>query len=412
MSAENAPPSEAPITADSTIPAKAQIPAKARVHLGYLDGIRGLAALYVALGHALLQAFPLFTRPGTYPDLHAWKMLGVLREGHDAVSIFIVLSGFCLMIPVTRAGGILDVGWKTFIKKRFVRIIPTYYASLIISLILATTIIAVPTGTHWDVAIPVTRADVITHFLLIQDVFASTAGKINHVFWSISVEWRIYFLFPFLVIACRKFGMAKTSLATFIICAIIWKALRHAPVYSSLTIQYVALFVFGMMGCQIVFGSDETVGKWRTLPWKVIWPILCALYIASIVIGVPALVRDTLCGLFGISMIISIGLTPHSRFGKALSWKPVAWLGVVGYSLYLMHAPILQIVQIYVLRPLGMNGTSTTARLETFFVLATFGIGVALVCIWLFYLAFEKPFTLMTKRITQKATGVTKEVVV
>lgn len=385
---------------------------KARLHLNYLDGIRGLAALYVALGHALLQAYPAFSQPGTYPELHGWKLLGALRHGHDGVSIFIILSGFCLMIPVSRAGMKLDVGWKTFIKKRFIRIIPTYYASLIISLILALTVLSYKTGTHWDVTIPVTTKDIITHFLLVQDILPSTQGKINHVFWSISVEWRIYFLFPFLIYAFRKWGMVWSTVVTFVICSIIWKLLRHDPVYNSLTIQYLALFVCGMMGCEIVFGNSDAANKWKKLPWGLMAGVFFAAYVAALAVGVPTLVKDFLTGFWGVCLIISVGLNPKSTAAKMLSWKPIAWLGMVGYSLYLMHAPIMQLMQQYVLQPLGITPTTANGRLLVFGILSTFGIAVILVIVWLFYLAFEKPFTIMTKKITAKATGTTKEIAV
>lgn len=378
-------------------------PTRPRLHLSYLDGIRGFAALYVAIGHSLLQGFPLFGQPGTY-GLGPWNALGVLRRGHDAVSIFIVLSGFCLMLPVARAEGHLIGGAKTFIKKRFIRIIPTYYAALLISLLLIFTLIGHKTGTHWDVAIPVTRADFWTHLFLIQDVFPATQGKINHVFWSISVEWRIYFLFPLLVWAFRRHGFVWPTVITFVVCGFIWEGLRHNPhIFSSLTIDYVAIFALGMAGASIVYGTSPLGEKWKKAPWA--WLALGAflLYLGTLIHGVPAIVQNTVIGLFGTGMMIAVGLNPTCLLGKFLSWKPLCGAGGIGYSLYLMHAPLLTVFQEYVLKPIGLVADTNAHRIEIVFSLIFVGLPMVLVLIWLFYRAFELPFANWSKKLTQRA---------
>lgn len=371
-----------------------------RLHLSYLDGIRGIAALYVAVGHSLLQGFPQFGQPGTY-NLGAWNFLGVLRRGHDAVSIFIVLSGFCLMLPVARANGHLLGGYKTFIQKRFVRIIPTYYAALVISLLLIVSLIGHKTGTHWDVSIPVTRNDLITHFLLIQDIFPATQAKINHVFWSISVEWRIYFLFPLLVWAFRKHGFAWSTVITFVVCGLIWEGLRHNPhIFASLTVDYVAIFALGMAGASIVYGSTEAGEKWKEAPWGWMALVTFLLYLGTLIHGVPAIVQNTLIGLWGTGLLVAVGLNPKCLMGRILSWKPLCWAGGIGYSLYLMHAPLLTVFQEYVLKPIGLLPDSNSHRIAIVFCLIFIALPIAIGLIWLFYRAFEKPFADWSKRIT------------
>ncbi|MBD0258097.1 MAG: acyltransferase family protein [Cytophagales bacterium] len=69
-------------------------------HLRYLDGLRAAAALFVVLHHAWLEAG------------QAYQVLG-----HYAVGLFIVLSGFCLMLPVVRGDGTLPGGPIHFMRK-------------------------------------------------------------------------------------------------------------------------------------------------------------------------------------------------------------------------------------------------------------------------------------------------------
>src|SRR4051812_26575815 len=100
-----------------------------RVHLAYLDGLRGALALYVVVHHCWIRG-GLVARPGLEGLATNWMLYG-----HLAVNFFIVLSGFCLMIPVARtqrlAGGVLD-----FYARRARRILPPYYAILLIGLVL------------------------------------------------------------------------------------------------------------------------------------------------------------------------------------------------------------------------------------------------------------------------------------
>ncbi len=67
-----------------------------RIRLAYLDGIRGLAALYVVLVHSWALDDAL------QPSLLWLPVTKLLRYGIFAVVIFIVLSGYCLMLPVVR----------------------------------------------------------------------------------------------------------------------------------------------------------------------------------------------------------------------------------------------------------------------------------------------------------------------
>ena len=105
-----------------------------RLRMAYLDGIRGLAALYVVLVHSYdySSALPL------QPALLWLAMAKFVRYGMFAVVIFIVLSGYCLMLPIVRSnkryfsGGLLE-----FFKRRIRRILPPYYAALVFCILIS-----------------------------------------------------------------------------------------------------------------------------------------------------------------------------------------------------------------------------------------------------------------------------------
>lgn len=104
-----------------------------KIRIDFLDGIRGASALFVVFFHAML-----FTGNGLQ-DSHN-ILLNLIKQvvsiGHISVSIFIVLSGFCLAIPVVRNNFFLKGGFKTYIERRANRIIMPYYFALLFSILL------------------------------------------------------------------------------------------------------------------------------------------------------------------------------------------------------------------------------------------------------------------------------------
>jgi peptidoglycan/LPS O-acetylase OafA/YrhL len=99
---------------------------KKRLHLPYLDGLRGLASLYIVLVHIEPSI------EGQLPIL--WLLFGeTMKYGAFSVVIFIVLSGYVLMLPVARSeNGQLSGSFMNYIKKRSRRILPPYYIILFI----------------------------------------------------------------------------------------------------------------------------------------------------------------------------------------------------------------------------------------------------------------------------------------
>ena len=94
--------------------------------LHYLEGLRGVAALQVALMHFVLAFMPVAAE-------HAWPPLRPLFDGHTAVYVFFLISGAVLTPSFARAGAFL-----TKLLKRIVRLgIPVAAAAAIATALLA-----------------------------------------------------------------------------------------------------------------------------------------------------------------------------------------------------------------------------------------------------------------------------------
>src|SRR5882724_8311244 len=160
------------------------------LRLAYLDGLRASAALYVVLFHAVIGFAVQLSGP--------FKVLRlVFGFGHEAVAIFIVLSGYCLMLPVARsANAELRSGFWGYLGRRAFRILPPYFAALVFSVLL---IVVVPvlrhggSGTIWDDSLPgVGLGPIASHLLLVHNWFPAWAYQINGPRWSVASEWQIY----------------------------------------------------------------------------------------------------------------------------------------------------------------------------------------------------------------------------
>jgi peptidoglycan/LPS O-acetylase OafA/YrhL len=336
-----------------------------------------------------LQLWP--QAPNMVPSGLMLAATGWLGYGHFGVTVFIVLSGFSLAFSAAQRGHATQVNKRSFYMRRARRILPPYYFALFVSCLLIVFLVGKPTGTHWDVSLPVTTPGFLSHLFMMQDVFY--ISQINHTFWSIAYEWKLYFFFPFLVAACYKIGPLITA-AVCTVLSYIALFLLHGTAYNNYPIHFVGMFAIGTAAALITFSRNL---KWQNFCQS---PVVTWIGIASVLFVIVASWSHYLRGLYYIDLFVSlatvtalvkISLGRWRLLKAALAWRPLAFVGTFAYSLYLIHAPLIQCVWQYIVHPLGLS-----KNIE-FFLLIAVGIPIILVCAYLFYLACERPF-LRTKK--------------
>ncbi len=364
-------------------------------HLDFVTGLRGLAAFFVLLSHVWYEIWPAVAPPygyGRHPEGATGLLTGWLYYGHFGVVVFIVLSGFCLMLPVLGNGGSLRGGAAGFLARRAWRILPPYYAAMILALLMIWLWIGARTGTQWDISIPVTSTGILSHLLLLQDVVEPT--QINYVFWSIAVEVHLYLLFPALVWAWRRFGAVPTTAAS---CGAVYGVilLLEALDWREVPPAFVGLcayFVFGMAAADR-FVRMRARGGGDRLPWSrislmlaLILVVLCAVWGREVAERRFAFL-DTLCALATVGLLLAAGQPgAGDRVRHALGSVRLVWIGTFSYSLYLTHAPILHLVWTAVV------GRTLAREDAQFLALLLLGAPVSVAGAYLFFLAFERPF--------------------
>ena len=371
--------------------------------LRHLTGLRGLSALFVVAHHAYYgitmdRPLPSFLGHATY-----WLYFG--RAGLD---VFIVLSGYCLMIPFAREPG-KQVQLKAFFARRAKRIIPTYYAAMALTLAMTVGIPALDGARRhtglWQNSVGGTSAgSVLSHILLLHNTVGRWHDALSYPLWSVATEWQIYVVFALLLLPLRaRLGSAAAAAGAAVLGLV---PLVLTPSAYGVATQFLILFALGMLSCDLTFREAERWSSWRRrVPWGVLSAILLVLLgIVSLRTGasrffVPA--KDVVVGAAVSCLLVALGVRSVDpergrapapvvdRVRRVLESRPLLAVGTFSYSLYLFHAPNLALGQVLTER-FGLGPTASLAVVEGVVVPLT-----TAVC-FLFYFAFERP--LLTTR--------------
>ncbi len=372
-------------------------------HFVYLDGLRGLTALYVVFHHAFAD-FRLHPTGKVIPSwLH--RLVEFTSFGQAAVCIFIVLSGYCLMMPLVQAkttylrGGVFQ-----YILRRARRILPVYYGAMVVSLLLIALIPGMTriSNTLWDDSLPAfSSVSIFSHLLLIHNFNYFWMHKIDYPMWSVATEWQIYFVFALVLLPVwRRFGLAA-SVITAMVIGLIPHWVSNGTVDMA-CFEFVGLFALGMAGAVISFSTEPIQNRIRDqIPWGSLSVVfLLAAYFGKFrarrewiyqVIGNVDLGFAAACLLiFCTKALLDSELKKLPVVVRFLKSKIYVFLGTFSYSLYLIHAPALALVGIGI-RQLNLSSTGSAA------VLLIAAIPFTLIAAYLFYLVFEKPFLVRGK---------------
>jgi peptidoglycan/LPS O-acetylase OafA/YrhL len=300
-----------------------------------LDGIRGLAALFVVVNHVFLRAFP------GYPADHAPFWAGWFIYGRFAVVVFIVLSGFSLALSPARHGW--DLGsLRRFAQRRARRILPAYWAALAFSLAVAWLVFPQP-----GQGAPGPRS-VVVNALLVQNIVGAPSP--NRAFWSMAVEVQLYLLLPLLLLTVRRCGVLVMVATITLVVALVGTLGAHYWGLATFVTQsppdLAALFALGIATAGIV-GARPSRRSWRW-GWLAIGaaaPVLAVIVWRGSVWTLGNLFWvDLAAGPAIACLLAALATGQGAPLVRLLEMRPIRNLGSCSYSLYLTHAPIVVIV--------------------------------------------------------------------
>jgi peptidoglycan/LPS O-acetylase OafA/YrhL len=333
-----------------------------RLQLDFIDGLRALAALYIVLSHALQAS-----------DYHPF-WLNFAGYGHEVVVVFIAISGFCLGLPLARRKE-WRLNTKQFFQKRARRILPPYYAALLIGILFIA--LSGKYGPPQDyLGNPFQWAMIWSHIALVQNWMFTQFGTVDGPLWSIAVECQIYILFPLFVLLRKKTGRWATIL--------IWFLLDEILVITTPRngcANFLFIFALGVLAAELAFSSK----KQRWMPW------IAVLCLPGIIFaqGVHQGLADIFTGI-GIGLMMAHLTNSTGVAISILGWKPLAWMGTFSYSLYLVHSyvQVLPARWLFAHNPSWKTLSSAKQAAIQIFVFAP----LAIVFSYGFHLIFERPF--------------------
>ena len=341
-----------------------------------LDGIRGLAALFVVLHHCWLLSFP------GYPADTGPAWAGWMLYGHFAVVVFIVLSGFSLAVSPARREWQLG-GRARFAHRRAWRILPPYWAALLLSLVVAWTVVPQPFTSE------PTAKSVVVYGLLLQDIFGSPTP--NGAMWSIAVEAQLYLVFPLLLVVVRRVNaavMLAAVTAVVVTVGVLSPGMSLVSKLMRLTPQFAALFALGVVAAGILCASERV----RRLPLHWLAGLAAVPVFALIVVeGSVWTVKhyfwiDLALGPAIGLLLAAVATRRPAPLVRLLDTRPVHSLGTFSYSLYLTHAPIVVAIHEKIVAPHMALG------IPAFLVTLAIAVPVTVVVARLFAAVFEIPF--------------------
>jgi len=367
-----------------------------RPRYNYVEGIRALACLTVVLNHAVAEAYPVLYHVDIPPMLSFLNLW--FAFGHHAVTAFIVVSGFCLGLPLAAGDFSKPVAFGQFMARRLARIVPPYYAALVMSLLVCYTMFKFPSGMHFDFSAHPRPSDIAAHVLLIQNVFGT--GQINYSLWSIATELHIYMLFPFLVAMLRKrngwIAAAAIAVAAYGISYLVMDTrLDRAAVH------FVGAFICGIAASWVTRSEHPVAKRLRTFSG---WPLVALGGLAGIVFWTNSLpfaqyqafqlAQDAVV-MLAITALLIACTKVKSPLRLLLEAKPLVWIGERSYSLYLLHVPIQAALLKVAISTLDLTHT------ERLVFSLTFGLGILLGLTWVFHRVVEIPAMNLSRRVSQ-----------
>jgi peptidoglycan/LPS O-acetylase OafA/YrhL len=297
--------------------------------LHQLTGLRAIAATWVLAFHLLGPARALFPAIGASAP--------VVEAGYLGVDVFFVLSGFVLAHAYARTLRFEPRALASFLWARVARVWPLH-AAVTMSLVAAA---LAATLLHFRAFAqsPLFRGDELVAQLALVHAWGGHREAWNVPSWSVSAEWLAYLAFPLLCLAVARVRRPWIlgALAGLVVGAFaLYVRVAHAGsldlTYSGAPARIAAGFTIG-----VLLERASRVARTEMRDPTLLGAL--GFVLAGVVLRVDAWILAPIA-------IFVVGLArSRGRIARALSAKPLLWLGERSYSLYLVHGPVMLVAR-------------------------------------------------------------------
>jgi peptidoglycan/LPS O-acetylase OafA/YrhL len=301
-------------------------PARAEPYRADIDGLRAVAVLAVIWYHSGL--------PG-------------LTGGSSGVDVFFVISGYLIAGHVARD---LDAGrfsLAEFYQRRVRRIAPALLATLVVTLLAGYALLLPESLNDLARSALASLALVPNMFFWIDDpagyfqAIKRTPPVLLHM-WTLGIEEQFYLFFPLLLLGAHRFRLVRPTIIAVIAGSFLLSALvaSRAPT--------AAFYLLPTRAWELAAGALLSAGQVAIPPrWRALTSTggLGLITAAFVLLDERMPYAAMLLALPVIGSALLIGSGPAAPANRLLAMPPLAWIGRISYSLYLLHWPILVLLQ-------------------------------------------------------------------
>jgi peptidoglycan/LPS O-acetylase OafA/YrhL len=312
-------------------------PSAAAAHRLDIDGMRALAIMPV-----------LFFHLGST----------LLKGGYIGVDVFFVISGYLITGILQSELSAQKFSILNFYDRRIRRIFPALFAVFIASTIAAFLLLFPPEILDFSKSgMAAALFSSNFYFMSATDYFnvAAESNPLLHT-WSLAVEEQYYIVFPLLLWLLRGADrrwtilvVAGLALASFALSVVFVRSHQVAAFYMAPTRAWELL-----IGALLALGAVPKLNR----TW--LREAAAALGIALIVAGCFLFYRNmlfpgerALVPCLGAALLLHAGASGPTLVSRILSLRPLVFIGLISYSLYLWHWPIIIFFQIWSAQPIG-----------------------------------------------------------
>jgi peptidoglycan/LPS O-acetylase OafA/YrhL len=270
---------------------------------------------------------------------------GHLPGGFVGVDVFFVISGYLISAIVFSEIAASRFSVAAFYERRIRRIFPALFGMLLL-FSAAASFYLLPTEFvgYSKSLLAATTSSSNFYFWKHSGYFDSpTSNPLLHT-WSLAVEEQFYILFPIFLVIVRRFFPQRLKLAVVML-------FLGSLAASAVLVHYDATTAFYMpytRAWELLLGTIVSLKLFPRLHSTVMRNIATVCGMGLILYSVLSFTKWTpfpgfaaLAPCVGSALIIGAGEYGPSLVGRLLSWRPVVFIGLISYSLYLWHWPVI-----------------------------------------------------------------------
>ncbi|WP_295389192.1 acyltransferase [uncultured Thiodictyon sp.] len=275
----------------------------------FVDGLRGCAALSVAMFHIG----------------NRFSGLEFLNYAELGVAVFFVISGFVISHSLINQA-VTGAFFASFALKRSLRLDPAYWVAIAMAIV----VVWVPgVLLNYDVRLP-SLSDVVLHLFYLQGIFG--VGQINIVFWTLCYEVQFYLVFCLVLYLMRKaigyrltFNITASIFSLLLLISLLWPLGVFTSAFrGSFFVNLWYLFLLGAFARWAYESRFAAIVLFFT-----IFVLLSRLFA-----GGDADLHLLAGSVTAVLLFIAIS---KNKMQQWLNWVWVQYLGRISYSLYLVH---------------------------------------------------------------------------